>query len=76
MIQVILLAGDFVAEAVWFRIVQIVTNNADIHEYAAEKLLETVQSKWAHETIVALAAYMLGKYRACVHVCDCGVCIF
>lgn len=27
MVQVILLAGDFVAEAVWFRIVQIVTNN-------------------------------------------------
>ncbi len=59
MIQVILAAGDFVAEAVWFRIVQIITNNTDIHEFAAERLLGTVQSKWAHEIIVALAGYVL-----------------
>lgn len=31
MVQVILLAGDFVAEAVWYRIVQIVTNNPGRH---------------------------------------------
>lgn len=46
MMQVLMLAGDYVAEAVWYRIVQVVTNTPDIHEYAAEKLLGTVQSKW------------------------------
>ena len=46
MVQVLLLAGDYVAEAVWYRVVQVVTNTPDIHEYAAEKLLGTVQSKW------------------------------
>lgn len=46
MVQVLMLAGDYVAEAVWYRVVQVVTNTPDIHEYAAEKLLGTVQSKW------------------------------
>jgi AP-2 complex subunit alpha len=59
MIQVILAAGDFVAEALWLRIAQIITNNTDIHEFAAERLLGTVQSKRAHEIIVALAGYVL-----------------
>lgn len=40
----------------------------DIHEYAAEKLLETVQSKYAHETIVALSAYLLGEIG--VNICE------
>ena len=87
MVQVILLAGDYVAEAVWYRVVQVVTNAADIHEYAAEKLLTTAQSKWsdltllitrppfvmsvddrAHETLVAVAAYLLGEIG--VTICE------
>lgn len=68
MIQVILLAGDYVAEAVWYRIVQVVINNSDIHEYAAEKLLTSVQSKYAHEIVVAVAAYLLGEIG--VNICE------
>lgn len=36
MMQVMLLAGDYVAEAVWFRMVQVVVNNTQIHDYAAK----------------------------------------
>lgn len=68
MIQVILVAGDYVAEAVWYRIVQVVINNPDTHEHAAEKLLASVENKWAHETIVAVAAYLLGEIG--VNVCE------
>lgn len=43
-----LVAGDYVAEVVWFRVVQVVTNSeVAIHEYSAEKLLATAQSKWS-----------------------------
>jgi AP-2 complex subunit alpha len=35
MIQVIHIAGDFVAEAAWHRVVRIIINNATVHEYAA-----------------------------------------
>lgn len=68
MIQAVLLAGDYVAEAVWYRIVQIVVNNPDIHEYAAEKMLQSVQSKFAHETMVAVAGYLLGEIG--VNICE------
>jgi len=68
MIQVILVAGDFVAEAVWYRVVQIVTNHQEIHEYAAEKLLAAVQSKYCHEVAVSLAGYLLGEIG--VNVCE------
>jgi AP-2 complex subunit alpha len=61
MVQVVLLAGDYVAEAVWHRIVLIVTNHDDIHEYAAEKLFSAVRNKWTHDTAIALAAYLLGE---------------
>jgi AP-2 complex subunit alpha len=68
MIQVILLAGDYVAEAVWFRVIQVVTNNPDIHEYAAEKCLTVVQSKFTHETLVGLSGYLLGEIG--VNICE------
>ena len=61
MVQVVLLAGDYVAEAVWHRIVLIVTNHDDIHEYAAEKLFTSIRNKWTHDTAIALAAYLLGE---------------
>lgn len=68
MVQVVLVAGDYVAEAVWYRIVQIVVNNTDIHEYAAEKMLTLTSSKFAHEIIVAIAGYLLGEIG--VNICD------
>lgn len=68
MVQVILVAGDFVAEAVWYRVVQIVINNATIHEYAAEKMLAVMETKYAHDSIVAVAAYLLGEVG--VNICE------
>lgn len=68
MVQAILLAGDYVAEAVWYRVVQIVVNNPDIHEYAAEKMLASVQSKYCHEIMVQVAGYLLGEIG--VNICE------
>ena len=61
MIEMIVLAGDHVAEAVWYRIVQVVTNTPDVHEYAARKLLTAVQGKHVHEVCLCLAGYLLGE---------------
>jgi AP-2 complex subunit alpha len=68
MLQVILLAGDHVAETVWYRIVLIVTNHPEIHVYAAEKLFKAVSNKVTHEIAVALAAYLLGEIG--IHICE------
>lgn len=68
MLKVVIIAGDFVAEAVWHRVVILVVNTSDIHEYAAERMLETVKSKYAHENAVALAGYLLGEIG--VNICE------
>ncbi|CAM9271765.1 unnamed protein product, partial [Discosporangium mesarthrocarpum] len=62
MLEMIALAGDFVSGAVWFRIVQIVTNHKDLQAYAAERLFMTLQSPRAHETAVSVGGYVLGEF--------------
>lgn len=63
-----MVAGDFVSEDVWHRIVHIITNHPDLHEYAAAKMITIVQSKFAPETAVALAGYVLGEFG--VNICE------
>lgn len=68
MVQTIMVAGDHVSDDVWHRIVRIITNNTELHEYAAEKLMGIVQSKYAHETAVALGSYVLGEFG--MNICE------
>lgn len=68
LVKVIMVAGDFVSEDVWHRVVHIVTNHPELHEYASQKLCEIVQSKFAHETAVALGGYILGEFG--VNICE------
>lgn len=68
LVKVIMVAGDFVSEDVWHRVVHIVTNNTELHDYAAQKLYEIVQSKFAHEIVIALGAYVLGEFG--VNICE------
>ena len=62
MVQVISLAGDYVSDDIWHRVVQIITNHQELQEYAAGTLFDVVQSKRAHETAVCLAGYILGEF--------------
>lgn len=41
-LQLISLAGDFVSDDIWYRVVQIVTNHEDIQEYAAKTVFEVI----------------------------------
>lgn len=40
----------------------------EVHEYAAQKMLESVQNKFCHEVAVALAGYLLGEVG--VNICE------
>ena len=62
-LQLISQAGAQVPEEVWFRIVQIVTNNEEIQEYAAKTALGHLKSALAgNESIVKVAAFILGEF--------------
>eukprot|EP01117_Protostelium_nocturnum_P020203 TRINITY_DN898_c0_g1_i1.p1 TRINITY_DN898_c0_g1~~TRINITY_DN898_c0_g1_i1.p1 ORF type:complete len:933 (+),score=327.40 TRINITY_DN898_c0_g1_i1:186-2984(+) len=60
--QLVNLAGDFVTDDIWFRVVQIVTNHEDIQEYAAKTVLSTLQQPDCHEVGVKLGGYILGEF--------------
>ncbi|CAI5537634.1 unnamed protein product [Closterium sp. Naga37s-1] len=55
-------AGDFVSEDVWYRVVQIVTNNDDLQPYAASRVLKLMRKPAVHETMVKVGSYILGEF--------------
>ncbi|CAO1634850.1 unnamed protein product [Sympodiomycopsis kandeliae] len=61
-LQLISSAGDHVGEEVWFRVIQIVTNNEDVQEYAATKVFEHLKSSSCHENLIKVGGYVLGEY--------------
>jgi len=61
-LQLISLAGDFVSDDIWFRVVQIVTNHEDIQEYAAKTVFEALKQPNCHETAVKVGGYILGEF--------------
>ncbi len=63
MLRLITLAGDFVAEDVWWRLVQIITNNVSIQLYAAKKVYAAVShAGHIHETVLKVASQVLGEF--------------
>ncbi|CAI5989054.1 unnamed protein product, partial [Closterium sp. NIES-64] len=55
-------AGDFVSEDVWYRVVQIVTNNDDLQPYAVSRVLKLMRKPAVHETMVKVGSYILGEF--------------
>jgi AP-2 complex subunit alpha len=61
-LQLISTAGEQVGEEVWFRVVQIVTNNEELQEYAAKTVLNYLGSPQYNETMVKVGGYILGEF--------------
>lgn len=61
-LQLISVAGDHVGAEVWYRVVQLVTNNEDLQAYAASAVFEHLRSKQVHENMVRVAGYILGEF--------------
>lgn len=62
-LQLIQLAGDFVTEDIWYRVVQIVTNNEDLQDYAASTCFKFLNTQpHIHENGIKVGAYILGEF--------------
>jgi len=55
-------AGDHVSDQVWYRVVQIVTNNEALQSHAAANVLRKLQDGSSHETMLKLSSYILGEF--------------
>lgn len=61
-LQLLSIAGSFVFDDIWHRVVYIVTNHPDLQRYAAHKLHCALAVSNVHETTVKVGAYILGEY--------------
>lgn len=51
-LQLISAAGDHVGAEVWYRVVQLVTNNEDLQPYAASAVFQHLQAASCHENMI------------------------
>lgn len=51
-LRVIELAGDFVSDDIWFRVVHFVTNHEELQSYSAERVLSCLRQPAVHENMV------------------------
>lgn len=61
-------AGDFCSDDIWHRVVQLVTNNEGMQEYAAGQMVDVLKRGAAHESLICSAAYVLGEYGRLIKV--------
>ncbi|KAI9886918.1 MAG: hypothetical protein M1823_001287 [Watsoniomyces obsoletus] len=61
-LRLIGMAGDHVSDEVWQRVIQIVTNNEQLQEYAAQNTLRYIKQDQCHETLVKIGGYVLGEF--------------
>eukprot|EP00200_Dunaliella_tertiolecta_P006547 CAMPEP_0202346842 /NCGR_PEP_ID=MMETSP1126-20121109/5457_1 /ASSEMBLY_ACC=CAM_ASM_000457 /TAXON_ID=3047 /ORGANISM="Dunaliella tertiolecta, Strain CCMP1320" /LENGTH=1093 /DNA_ID=CAMNT_0048938303 /DNA_START=70 /DNA_END=3351 /DNA_ORIENTATION=- len=55
-------AGDFVSDDIWHRVVQLVTNNHTMQQYAARNIVESLRRGAQDEPLICTAAYILGEF--------------
>lgn len=61
-LNLIRVAGDYVSEEVWYRVIQIVINRDDVQGYAAKTVFEALQAPACHENMVKVGGYILGEF--------------
>ncbi|XP_069566322.1 AP-2 complex subunit alpha-2 isoform X2 [Brachyistius frenatus] len=61
-LNLIRIAGDYVSEEVWYRVIQIVINRDDVQGYAAKTVFEALQAPACHENMVKVGGYILGEF--------------
>ncbi|KAF0303307.1 AP-2 complex subunit alpha [Amphibalanus amphitrite] len=61
-LNLIRIAGDYVSEEVWYRVIQIVVNREDVQGYAAKTVFEALQAPACHENMVKVGGYILGEF--------------
>ncbi|KAF4319644.1 hypothetical protein BBO99_00006029 [Phytophthora kernoviae] len=61
-LQLLTIAGSEVPDAVWHRVVQIITNREDLQRYAAEQMFKAMEPRYVDETTTKFGAYVLGEF--------------
>ncbi|CDS42785.1 AP 2 complex subunit alpha 2 [Echinococcus multilocularis] len=61
-LMLIRVAGDYVSDEVWHRVVQIVVNREDVQAYAVKTVFDALTAPACHENMVKVGGYILGEF--------------
>jgi len=61
-VRLVTVAGEYVSDEIWFRLVKVIVNFESIQEYAARTIFAAVKREPCHETMVKIAGFVLGEY--------------
>lgn len=61
-LRLLSMAGDHVSDEVWQRVIQIVTNNEELQDYACRNILRYIKAELCHESLVRIGGYILGEF--------------
>lgn len=61
-LKLLAIAGDYVADEVWQRIIQIVANNEALQEHAARSVMSYMRAPTCHENLVKVGGFVLGEF--------------
>ena len=61
-VDLMLYSGDYVSDDIWHRMVQIVSQQDDLQEYATYKMYQMLQPSNVHEIMIRAGAYIIGEY--------------
>lgn len=61
-LQMVSVGGDEVDDAIWHRVVQIVTNNEGLQVYATRKLFDSLGQPRPPPVVVKIGSYLLGEF--------------
>mmetsp|Transcript_1696 Transcript_1696/g.2269 ORF Transcript_1696/g.2269 Transcript_1696/m.2269 type:complete len:901 (-) Transcript_1696:89-2791(-) len=61
-LNLITVAGDYVSDDIWYRAIQIVTNNEQLQKYAALTMSRALKNKGLHENGIKVGSYILGEF--------------
>jgi len=65
-VRLVTVAGEFVSDEIWFRLVKVIVNFESIQEYAARTIFAAVKREPCHETMVKIAGFVLGEYGSLI----------
>mmetsp|Transcript_18695 Transcript_18695/g.27983 ORF Transcript_18695/g.27983 Transcript_18695/m.27983 type:complete len:926 (+) Transcript_18695:63-2840(+) len=61
-LKLINVAGNHVSDDIWYRVIQIVTNNDNLQGYAAFIMYTALQAELVHENGIKVGGYILGEF--------------
>lgn len=61
-LQLLRVAGEYVADEVWCRVLQIIVNREQVQAYAARTCFEALRAPSCHENMLKVGGYVLGEF--------------